>query len=98
MEESVPKRLKRAHIWDFFEAQNDGLAQCKVCRKEVSRKAGQTSTMRRHLSSLHIEKYSELLKSESVVKKKSPKVQLKLPFMNKEKEGSLSLTTAKKVR
>jgi hypothetical protein len=62
---SNSKRPRKAVIWDYFDMTSEGLSKCKLCDQEITRKSGQTSTMRRHLSSNHKSEFEELLKTES---------------------------------
>ena len=82
-----------AQVWNYFKRKEDNndLAICDICQKEVSCKNGTTSPMNNHLKLKHKDKYDEISKkrkassSEASVtseKSKQPKLDLYLPRCN----------------
>lgn len=41
------------NVWDYYEKKGDDMAECDICSKQISRKGGSTSGMRRHLTKIH---------------------------------------------
>lgn len=66
--EPQPKNLKSDNVtnkvrffdnaWDYFSKHksDDEMATCEICSKNISKKGGSTSGLRRHLISVHMMK------------------------------------------
>lgn len=74
-------------LWKYYEITDENKAKCKNCHKELSRTGGSsTTTLKRHLQSIHSELYKEYVeelkndeqKNDSEINvQKRPRVQTK---------------------
>ena len=57
-------------VWDYFVRAEGGTASCKICLKNMQTKSGNTTSLRKHLKSIHKEKFDMIVKMEEEAKKK----------------------------
>ena len=58
-------------LWEYFVKAEGGTASCKKCLKNFQTKSGNTSSLRKHLQSMHKEQYVKIVEEEKVRKEKS---------------------------
>ena len=58
-------------LWEYFVKAEGGTASCKKCLKNFQTKSGNTSSLRKHLQSMHKEQYAKIVEEEKVRKEKS---------------------------
>ena len=69
-------------IWNYYVKLVGNKAKCKICKKEVARNQGSTSSMRKHLKHMHPVDYKKVTAVEVsngpekvIIEKKSRKSQ-----------------------
>ena len=58
-------------LWEYFVKAEGGTATCKKCLKTFQTKSGNTSSLRKHLQSMHKEQFVKIVEDEKVRKQKS---------------------------
>ena len=58
-------------LWEYFVKAEGGTATCKKCLKTFQTKSGNTSSLRKHLQSMHKEQFVKIVEDEKVRKEKS---------------------------
>ena len=61
---SSKRTRTRSIVHKYFVVEDDGSAECNICAKMLKITSGNTSSMRRHLESLHKDKFNEMLEKE----------------------------------
>ena len=76
-QEIIPKLGTKTEVWQYFglligpngQAIDDGSAYCKLCRKKVLAKSGNTSNLKAHLKNNHKTVYCQLQKPSAPIPK-----------------------------
>ena len=55
-------------LWEYFVKVEGGTASCKKCLKNFQTISGNTSSLRKHLQSMHKEQYAKIVEEEKTYK------------------------------